>query len=468
MSAPATQPQPERPAGATKELVRFAVRLRNEDLTDAERHATRRHVLDTIGACLAGSRGDAAQIAAGVLKDIVAPGQFSAPGMSGRFDILTAAYLAGASCHGIELDDGFRAGSLHPGTVVVPALIAAAQDGQHDGRRFMTAVAAGYEAQCRIGEAMHPRTRQRGFHNTSIAGVFAAAVAVGTLRGLDERTLEQALGIAGSSASGLFAFLHGGGEIKRLHPGHAAREGLFAVLLAERGMTGPTDVLESKDGFFAAYSSPDCQLKLSREAGKPGAPLAITQCYLKPHACCRHLHSAIDGILALRRTHDLAIDDVKHVDIGTYAIAAEHAHTNWQDMASAQMSFPFVASLAMTRGHVDLDDFSDASRADHATAAGTAKVRIAVDPECEAIYPRQRSARVVITARDGSRYDAMVREPFGSNENPMSDAAVAAKFQGLAGRVLPQSKIDAIEATVAKLDTLASVGDLAKALAADA
>lgn len=467
MSAPALQQRPQTEPGATKKLVQFAVRIRYEDLTDAEKKAVRRHVLDTFGACLAGSRGQAAQIAAGVLKDVTAPGKYAVPGMKEQFDILSAAYLAGGSCHGIELDDGFRAGSIHPGTVVIPALIAAAQDGEYDGRQFMTAVAAGYEAQCRIGEAMHPRTRQRGFHNTSIAGVFAAAIAVGKLRGLDEKTLEQALGIAGSSAAGIFAFLHGGGEIKRLHPGHAAREGLFAVLLAERGMTGPVDVLESKDGFFAAYSSPDCVLKLSRQAGKPGAPLAITQCYLKPYACCRHLHSAIDGILELRQQHGLGDDDVKQVDVGTYAIAAEHAHTGWQDMASAQMSFPFCASLAVLRGHVDLDDFSDTGRADRAVINSTAKIRITVDPECEQIYPKARSARVVITANDGARYESMVREPFGSNHKPMPDDLVAAKFRNLAGRVLKEDKAKALEAAVMKLDKLTSARDLARSLAAN-
>jgi 2-methylcitrate dehydratase PrpD len=464
MSAPARQHQPA--PGATKQLVRFAAGLSYSDLTEAERKAIRRHVLDTLGACLAGSRGEAAQIAAVVLRDVTAPGQLCAPGMKERFDILSAAFLAGGSCHGIELDDGYRAGSLHPGTVVIPALLAAIQNGTYDGRQFMTAVAVGYEAQCRIGEAMHPRTRERGFHNTSIAGVFAAAAAVGKLRGLDEPTLEQALGIAASSASGLFAFLHGGGEIKRLHPGHAAREGLFAVLLAEKGMTGPVDVLESKDGFFAAYSSPDRELKLSREPGKPGAPLAITRCYIKPYACCRHLHSAIDGILEIRRAQNLDVDAIKQIDIGTYAIATEHAHTGWRDMASAQMSFPFCASLAATHGHVDLDDFSEAGRADRAVINSTAKVRIAVDPECDQIYPKARSARTVITTRDGCRFEQMIREPFGSSERPMPDDLVSAKFRKLASVILDRQKVEALETMVANLDTLTSARELARGLAA--
>jgi 2-methylcitrate dehydratase PrpD len=466
MNAPARQHQPAAAPGPTKQLIRFATGLSYSDLTDAERKAIRRHVLDTLGACLAGSRGEAAQIAASVLRDVTAPGQFCAPGMEEKFDILSAAFLAGGSCHGIELDDGYRAGSLHPGTVVIPALLAAIQDGDYDGRQFMAAVAVGYETQCKIGEAMHPRTRERGFHNTSIAGVFAAAAAVGKLRGLDEPTLEQALGIAASSASGLFAFLHGGGEIKRLHPGHAAREGLFAVLLAERGMTGPVDVLESRDGFFAAYASPDRALRLSREPGKAGAALAITRCYLKPYACCRHLHSAIDGILEIRRAQGLDIDAIKQIDIGTYAIAAEHAHTGWRDMASAQMSFPFCAALAATHGHVDLDDFSEAGRSDRAVIGSTAKVRIAVDPECDQIYPKARAARTVITTRDGRRFEQMVREPFGSSERPMPDDLVSAKFRKLAGVVLEPRKIAALETMVANLDMLASARDLARGVAA--
>jgi len=464
MSATAVQNRARQMPGATKELVNFAVGLQYEHLTIDERRAVRRHVLDTIGACLAGSRGEATQIAAGLLKDVLASGRFSVPGMERQFDILAAAFLTGASSHGIELDDGYRAGSIHPGTVVIPALIAACQDGEYDGRTFMTAVAVGYEAQCRIGEAMHPRTRQRGFHNTSIAGAFAAALAVGKLRGLDADKLEQALGIAGSSAAGLFAFLHGGGEIKRLHPGHAAREGLFAVLLAERGMTGPVNILESKDGFFTAYSGADCVLKLPRKPDEKGTPLAITQCYLKPYACCRHVHSALDGILEIRNRHHLTADDMKSIEIGSYAIAVEHAHTGWKDMGSAQMSFPYCAALAAARGHVDLDDFSDDTRNDNSVTNVTKRITITVDPECEQIYPQQRSARVAITTRAGQRYEAIVREPFGSSEKPMSDDAVSAKFRGLAKRALTESQAAAIEDSVSNLDMLNSIAAFAKSL----
>jgi 2-methylcitrate dehydratase PrpD len=147
------------------------------------------------------------------------------------------------------------------------------------------------------------------------------------------------------------------------------------------------------------------------------------------------------------------------------AIAAEHAHTGWRDMASAQMSFPFCASLAMTHGHADLDDFSEAGRADRAVINSTANIRITVDPECEQIYPKARSARTVVTTRDGRRFEQMIREPFGSSERPMPDDLVSAKFRKLAGVILDQRKIEELEAMVTKLDSLAAARDLSHGLA---
>ncbi len=118
---------------------------------------------------------------------------------------------------------------------------------------------AGYETVTAIGRACHPALRHRGFHPTGAVAVFGAAMATGKLRGLSGRTLANALGIAASSAAGLFAFVNGGADIKRLHAGHAAREGMQAALLAEQGVEGPPGVIEARDGFMQAfaYERPD-------------------------------------------------------------------------------------------------------------------------------------------------------------------------------------------------------------------
>src|SRR5262249_59541337 len=95
-----------------------------------------------------------------------------------------------------------------------------------------------------------------GFHPTAACAVFGAAVSVARLRGLSSAQLANAIGIAASSAGGLFAFVNGGADIKRLHAGHAAREGLQAALLAEQGIEGPPHVIEARDGFMQAFAFP--------------------------------------------------------------------------------------------------------------------------------------------------------------------------------------------------------------------
>ena len=453
-------------AGPTRQLTRFACSLAYADLDDRTRHSARRHILDTLGACVAGSRQAVTEMAEAVMADIVPAGNIPVPGRRRRFDALSAAYLAGASIHGLELDDGYRAGSVHPGAVVLPAALAIGYGLGIDGEAMITAVAVGYEVAARIAEAAHPHTRWRGFHATSTAGVFAAAAAVGSLRGLGEEAMENAFGLAASSASGLFAFIHGGGDVKRLHPGHAAREGMLAALLAERGMAGPSGVLESEDGYFHAFAGGDAGGRdysaLDLFAG--WRAFAITECYIKPHACCRHIHPALDGMLDILRDQNLEPGMVRKVEVGTYRMAAAHAETGWRDMASAQLSFPFVMATGLHRRAVRLEHFSEARRNDARVTADCAKIRVFVDEGLDAEYPRLRPAKVTVVTTGGQSFRRRVDEAYGSPANPMDDEALGAKYLDLVGGVLGPERAEETLALLWRLEELASVTALGDAL----
>src|SRR5262249_22427488 len=240
-------------AGATAAIVEFVGELRHAALPDEVRHYARRHLLDTVGVMIAGAGGDVATRAETVLAAARPAGRIPVPRPARRARVLPA-FLGGTAPHGIELDDGFRQGSVHPGCGVVPAALALGYDRHADGPALMEAIVAGYEAVIAIGRACHPDLRQRGFHPTAAVGVFGSAAAAGKLRGLSADALANAFGLAASSAAGLFAFVNGGGDIKRLHAGHAAREGLQAALLAEQGVEGPPDVIEARDGFMQAFA----------------------------------------------------------------------------------------------------------------------------------------------------------------------------------------------------------------------
>ncbi|MEP9380467.1 MmgE/PrpD family protein [Aquabacter sp. CN5-332] len=446
--------------GPTARLADFCAHLRFDALDEAARHAVRRHLLDTLGAAIAGTRGLPARIAARTLAEQETGGEIPVPGIEGRWSRLTAAYLMGASAHGLELDDGFRAGSVHPGAPVIPAVLAAAWGNNVDGTRIAAAIAAGYEVVTRVAATAHPASRKRGFHNTPITGVLGAAVASASILGLDGAQTAQALGIAASSAAGLFAFLHGGGEIKRLHPGFAAREGLFAALLARNGMTGPAGVLEIEDGFLQAYSGAVDPEKLTEGLGEG---FNVARCYIKPYACCRHLHPGMDAVIAVAREEGVRPEDIAAIEVGTYGIAAGHAHGGWEDMPSAQMNYRFCIALAAGEGRAGIAEFDDAYLSSPALGDLAERVTVSVDAACEAEYPRLRSANVTVVTKAGARHHRYIDEPLGSARHPLSDDALVEKFRALAEPVLGAAEAERLRAAIWSLDTLSNADILLKA-----
>ncbi len=452
--------RPDETTGATRRLAGFAAGLGYQDLDAATRHAAKRHILDTLGACLAGSGEGVTETAEAVLVHGIAAGAVPVPGRRRRADAPTAAYLGGAAGHGLELDDGDRPGSVHPGCVVVPAALAAGYGQGASGPALMTAVTAGYEVVARIAAAAQPGLRRRGFHATGACGAFGAAAAVGRLHGLDAPVMENAFGLAASAAGGLFAFV-GGGEVKRLHAGQAARGGLLAALMAERGVAGPPNVLECPDGFFQAFAGE--ATPIDEVAGRDG--FAIARCYIKPYACCRHFHGALDALFGILDAEELDPAAVERVEVGTYAFAAAHGATGWDSMATAQLSFPFVMATALHGRGVRPEHFSAACRGDPAVIADCAKIAVFVDADCEARYPRQRPAKVTLHARGGRCFARAVNEPLGAPRNPLDDGALGDKYLGLAGPVLGAARARATLTLLWRLDELDTLAGLCDALA---
>ena len=453
--------------GPTADLAGFLAALRLDQIDAFARHAARRHLIDTIAAIIAGAAQDVTATAERVLATVHGTGTVAVPGLPTSYDLLTAAYLAATAGHGLELDDGYRSGSVHPGTVVVPAAWSVATSRHATGNDLLLSVIAGYEAVCRIAAAAHPRSRWRGFHKTGITGVFGAAAASAVLLGFDAEKMEAAFGTAASSAAGLFSFL-AGGDVKRTHPGHAAREGILAALLTQEGLAAPRGVLEFKDGFFNAFAGPEPDPAtidiLHAGDNNPNSTFAIANCYMKPHACCRHIHSAIDGVLKLTLEHDLQPEHVARLDFGTYAVAASHAAVGWSEMTTAQMSFPFVIAATLVRRQASLHEFSPAERANPHILAQTAKVHVHIDPECDADYPRKRAAKTRITTTDGRILEHYMPEPYGAASNPLTDAALEEKFLSLAQPALGTPRARTALDALWHIDTCPDIATIAALL----
>lgn len=413
----------------TRQLVDFAAGLDWAALPPEVRASARDHFVDTVGVIIAGMPGAVSQAVAGVLG-LGRSGSLPVPGSGLKASARDFALICGTAAHGIELDDGYRQGTVHPGVTVVPALLAIAGERRISGQALLTALTAGYEIICALGGAGHPALRDRGYHPTPAVGPMGVAAAAGLLHGLDARRIETAMGIAASTCGGLFAFLAGGGDVKRLHGGFGARGGLEAMLFAEAGIDAPSGIVEIPSGWAQAFAGSALSFDLP-----PGRTFRILDCYFKPHACCRHLQPAFEATVEMMAKHGIRPADIQSIEVHTYGISAHHASVGWESFASAQLSFPYVMALAMNVGRADLQHFDDAHRAKDWVGESAAKLTVRKDADIDARYPNERPSRVTIRTATGALTEERA-EALGSPEYPLSAEDICAKFTRLVTPVL--------------------------------
>jgi 2-methylcitrate dehydratase PrpD len=238
-------------------------------------------------------------------------------------------------------------------------------------------------------------------------------------------------------------------------------------LLAGQGVQGPPAVLEARDGFLQAFAFGriDKIGSLARPlALPPDVPFGITDCYIKPYACCRHLQPAVEALMGLCRDENILPDEVMRIDVDTYRIAAEHAHTGWDDFASAQLSFPYLVSLALRFRAVRLEHFSDAVRRDSAAAAVARKLHVTATSEVDRLYPQLRPARVTVTTARGV-FTRRADEALGSRLVPLDDAGLRAKFDELVGPVLSPARAESLAALLWDVEACADIRTVVEAAA---
>jgi 2-methylcitrate dehydratase PrpD len=414
-------------AGATMRLAGHVAATRHEDLSPKTIHAFKRAFQDHLTCAIAGSAMPVSRALLDYFSETDPARTATVIGRGVKLSAQNAALVNGANTHGLDFDDGHTHGSAHPSGAVFPAVLAAAEQYGSAPREIVLAAVMGYDVMCRIAAASHPATARRGWHNTAIAGVFGAAAAVAKLLALDVAQTADALGLAGSFSGGIREYLDQGAEVKRLHPGKAARDGLLCAELAKRGITGPAKVLEGRYGFGNTHANGE--MKWDRLLLGLGERHEIEYVYFKPYPCCRHYHSIVDGILALRERHGFTAADVKHIDMGLYAVGMNgHDHKHCDNLLDAQMSAPAAAALAIVDGGIAAQRFLPESLERLEVQRLIAACDTRIDDECERIYPGRRSGVVRIDLEDGRSFETRVLDPKGEGDSPMTDDDLKRKF----------------------------------------
>jgi 2-methylcitrate dehydratase PrpD len=462
-----TSSQPPLLPDATRALARFAAETADRAIPSDVVERIKLSFLDGLGVCLRGTTFPWTRMVREVVQAEGGNEIASLWGSGTRTSLTNAVLFNGAAGHAFEMDDIHKESIVHPNSLAVPVALALAEaDPALSGRAIVTALALGYEVGLRIGNAATTALFLNGFHPQGTTGTFVAAATAGRLLGLDTAQMQHALGIAGSMGAGLMAAQEGA-MVKRLHAGRAAQSGLMAALLAKRGFTGISDIVEaSYGGFLSSFArTPDAARLLDGlgtdwEAGKVG---------FKMYPNVTSIHAALDGMRAI-----LVEDGVTAPRIAEIGVGCGHmtfVHTAWEyrpvGTTAAQMNMFYGLSVMAQRGNVSATDYSDDTIADPDILAFIPRIKVAVDPEIERKGPAFRhAARVVVRTTDGRSHSRDVWHRRGSPENPVSRGEVEEKFSANVDGLLDVDAARRLQSLAARLEALPDAREVIAIMAA--
>jgi len=352
-----------------------------------------------------------------------------------------------------DADDTHVGAMLHPGVAVWSAALAVGEHVGASGPEVLAAVVAGYETIIRIGLSMQPSHFRRGFQSTGTCVLFGTAASAGRLlfRGHDgERRIQDAIGLAGSYASGVAQFYYSGSSGKRIQAAHSAQSGVAAALLTQSGFGGPADIIEGSGGFARAYAD---EWNPSLIESGLGERYHLMDVLVKSHAAAARVAAAIDGMFALRRQHGFGGDEIETMHLGIpRVIQGRLTNPHPVDLQAAQMSLPFNVALAskvpLAVGRIPTLMVADyeAGLADRSLFEIEDRTTLDLDDEVEAASNElSTAAKVSVRLRDGRKFSIFVRAPKGSAGDPFTADEHAARFtQELSSRVSEKICADVI------------------------
>ena len=414
------------------------------------RDTAKLYMLDTLAVAWAGSDAPGCPEAHALQVDEGGRADSTAWAYGGKLSASSAAFINGMSSSALDYDSLGRDAPVHVNIAVLPAALAVAEKEHASGADFLAALVVGSDIVCRLGAAAkHP---PRGFHYTAAFGIFGAAAAAARLMRLDAVTTRHALGLAFIQAGGTQQANIEPSLAKRLLSAFAARSGVYAALLAQRGITAPAHAIEGEFGLYKLYQDGSPERLLDALGSRfDSAALSIKQF---PSCGCNH--TTIAGMLDLVRKYDLQPDDVESINITVSPymdrIVGMPYDPSGDAQVAAQFSIRYSAACVLVRRRLGLAEIQEAAARDPEINRHVGKVTLQIDPTLTS-----SRGPVVIrlrTQRHGELATTVAHVP-GSREAPLTEAQVNEKFDEcfrLGTRPLSKEQIATLTARVHGLE----------------
>ena len=441
-----------------EQLSSYAVSLNYRDIPQPVVHECKRRLIDTMGCAIGAFTAEPSKIARSIARQSMGGLSAHILGTKEKSSPELAAFANGVMSRYLDFNDQYRKvkGGGHPSDTIA-AVLAMADALRVNGKEVITAITLAYEVFCNFSEVLY--FTEKGFDDVTHCA-FASAVGAGKVLGLSKQKMDHAIALSIVPNMALRATRRGELSMwKGCAAGNACRNGIFASLLAEAGLTGPANAIEEKEGgLWSMLTSFQWE-----PFGGRGGPFRIALTNLKYFPAEYHSQAAIDAALQLHG--EVKIDSIESVTVDTYEMAwngigseTEKWHPTTRE--TADHSLPYIVAAALVDGKIEPATFSEERVRDPHLHKLMQKVVVRENAEFTRQYPTLVPCRIEVVSRGGERRVANVNYPKGHAKNPMTDTEVEDKFRMLCSSVLPARQTAAILETLWALEEIDDVGQL--------
>jgi 2-methylcitrate dehydratase len=445
-----------------EDIARWVVELRYEELPPDAIARAKRVLLDTIGCALGAIGAEPVQMAQRVVAMQGGNPQATILGIGRKVSCDQAAFLNCMALRYLDYNDYIAMGRPHHGSInVAPALAVAEMQGL-TGKDLLLGLIAGYELEVRLRDAIASKRRE-GWDDTSIVAQYASAATAGKLLRLDEVKLAHALAIAGSNANTL-AEVRQGAEMtpaKGSAEPMAARNGVFAALLARAGLTYPLTIFEGKNGFATVVSGTLDDAILRQRSGD----FQILKSCIKLWPCVGTSQAPIAAALDIRKRLPRP-EEISTVTVALSEFAYKQQAAFPEEIKSrehADHSVPYIVARALLDGDVKVSDFEEKRFKEPRALALARKLTVRAEAS---LSNENLGANLEVALQDGTVLNANVPIPPGSMLNPAGDTELTRKFLMLSESVLGRERAERAIEVILAVETLSNLGNLLNALSA--
>jgi 2-methylcitrate dehydratase len=441
----------------TRTLANYVTDLSFSRLSPAAIHETKRRLIDTIGCAIGGYRSRPAAIARELAADVSGRPAARLLGSGASTSVEMAAFANTVTIRYLDCNDTYISkGSGHPSDMM-GACLAVAEAHHRSGADTLLAIASAYEVFTAMADVVG--LRDLGW-DQGVFVVLGSAAGAAKLMRLDSEQTAHALAIA--ITANIPTRQTRAGELsmwKGCATAAAARSGVFAALLAARGMTGPDAAFEGRHGLWEQVTG---HFEIGALAGE-GRPFGIERSNLKFFASEYHSQAPLWIALELRK--QLRVEDIEAIDVQTYytaysEIGSEPEKWNPKTRETADHSLPYLLAVGLTDGVITPDSFSDEKIRDPAVRELMQRIRVSENKLFTSEFPSKLITRIEVTTRSGERYIETASYPKGHARNPLSDADVESKFAGLTRDLLAPEAATSLVRALWKIDEATDVASV--------